>query len=252
MCWRQSQLSRAVYLLLAMAAMASASAVKLTGAAAFRTSRNLWMLEELGVAYEHVSAMPRSKEAYAANPFGKVPALHDPDVNLHMYESSAINTYLGDKYQRADLVPVAGTAARGRYEQLIATIMAELDAQGLWIHRKHESLGDMFGASPEAVAHAQRHSAAVVAVLAAELEQGGGPFLLGEEFSAADILFVSCLDWAEAIGWASWLDEGASAAPPGLRPRLGGPEVLALVGPYHALCRGRPAYAKVRAMKAAT
>lgn len=51
--------------------------LKIIGAAAFRTFRNLWMLEELGVVYTHVNAMPRSPEANAVNPFGKIPALID-------------------------------------------------------------------------------------------------------------------------------------------------------------------------------
>lgn len=51
--------------------------LKIIGGAAFRTFRNLWMLEELGVAYSHIPAMPRSPDANAANPFGKIPALID-------------------------------------------------------------------------------------------------------------------------------------------------------------------------------
>ena len=51
--------------------------LRIIGGAAFRTFRNLWMLEELGVSYSHISAMPRSPDANASNPFGKIPALID-------------------------------------------------------------------------------------------------------------------------------------------------------------------------------
>jgi glutathione S-transferase len=129
-------------LISSMAALAPAP-LKLVGATAFRSFRNVWMLEELGVAYEHTVARPRSAEASAANPFGKIPSLTDGDFT--MYESAAINTYLGDKFRAGgqageggcpELVPPPGTAARGRYEQTTMCIMTELDAQGLWIHRK--------------------------------------------------------------------------------------------------------------------
>jgi glutathione S-transferase len=199
--------------------------LRLVGGASFRTFRNLWMLEELGVAYEHVPASPLSPDARAHNPFGKVPALHDPEHDFTMYESAAINTYLGDKFSafsaagatagagvaRPRLVPSAGTPARGRYEQTVFCIMTELDAQGLWIHRKHETFGRVFGHCPEAVAHAKATSLRTVGVLAKQLRRGGGPFLLGADFTAADVLFVHSLNWAENIGWGDkWL---AAAAP---------------------------------------
>lgn len=105
------------------------SALKLIGAAAFRPFRNVWMLEELGVAYEHIAARPRAPEAVKVNPFGKVPCLVDGD--FEMYESMAINTYLGDKFRAQpgvpELVPPPGTPARGRYEQLCCTLLSELE-----------------------------------------------------------------------------------------------------------------------------
>ena len=199
--------------------------LKVIGGAAFRTFRNLWMLEELGVAYTHIAAMPRSPDAKAANPFGKIPALIDQTADgqsftiygafsswnqytpvwewvwvretgqlaytrllLLFTESAAINTYLGDKFRGRegypDLVPEAGTIQRGRYEQQVMVVMAELDAQGLWIHRKHEALGHIFGEIPQAVAHAKQHVQKVVDVLEADL-RSNGPYLCGSSFSAA-------------------------------------------------------------------
>merc|ERR1711861_124361 len=110
----------------------------LVGHAGFRSFRNVWMLEELGVKYKHVEAKPHSPDATRMNPMGKIPSLQDGD--FIMYESAAINTYLGDKFRGAtgaDLVPAAGTTQRGRYEQLVSFLSMEVDAQGLWIHRKH-------------------------------------------------------------------------------------------------------------------
>lgn len=48
---------------------------KLVGNRATRAFRALWLLEELGVPYEHVPAAPRSEEVRAVSPLGKVPVL---------------------------------------------------------------------------------------------------------------------------------------------------------------------------------
>ncbi len=61
-----------------------------------RAMRVLWMLEELGEAYNHIDAAPRSDEARTYNPSGKVPALIDGAEVLT--DSMAILTYLADKH----------------------------------------------------------------------------------------------------------------------------------------------------------
>ena len=80
---------------------------------------------------------------------------------------------------------------------------------------------------PDAVAHAREHTSRVVHVLADSLR--AGPYLLGASFSAADILFVHCLNWGESIGWAAaWTDR-------------------ADLCDYLARCRAREAYARAKA-----
>ena len=228
--------------------------LRLVGAASFRSFRNLWMLEELGVAYEHIPATPLSPDARAHNPFGKVPALHDPEHDFTMYESAAINTYLGDKFavsaSSPRLVPPAGTPARGRYEQTVFCIMTELDAQGLWIHRKHETFGHVFGRFPEAVAHAKATSLRTVGVLAKQLRRDAGPFLLGSDFTAADVLFVHCLDWAQNIGWGDkWQEVVVNAVEGGDSDgsQDADPNMVTLAE-YLNLCRSRPAYRRTMAI----
>ena len=53
---------------------------KAVGSRGSRVSRVLWMLEELGEAYEFVEVKLRSPQAYALNPSGKVPVLIDGEV----------------------------------------------------------------------------------------------------------------------------------------------------------------------------
>ncbi|KAJ8603706.1 hypothetical protein CTAYLR_000184 [Chrysophaeum taylorii] len=191
------------------------------------------MLEELnevaGVEFEHIPARPWSEEAKKHNPFGKVPALSDGE--FVMYESAAINTYLGDKFGL--LVPKAGTKERGKYEQVVHTIQCELDAQGVWVHRKHEQLADSFGAAPEAVKAARKHAAKVIKVLADECN----PYLLGNEFTAADVLFVHCLVWARMIGWS----EDTFDSPNGCA------ETTSHLKTYLELCQSRPAFERTQA-----
>lgn len=71
----------------------------LYGALPSRTFRCLWMLEELGVAYEWVRVSPdelKSPEFLQLNPNGKMPVLRDGA--LVMWESIAINLHLAQKY----------------------------------------------------------------------------------------------------------------------------------------------------------
>lgn len=76
--------------------------VKLYGVPASRTVRCLWMLEELGIEYEHVpinfSDESKTPEYRRLNPNGRVPTLVDGETVL--WESMAINLYLAAKYDR--------------------------------------------------------------------------------------------------------------------------------------------------------
>jgi glutathione S-transferase len=205
------------------------------------------MLEELGVPYEHVDAQPVSRRVKKFNPSGKVPVLLEFDKSgsnsssnaagsneepsLVLAESVAINTYLGDCYDvhKMILVPAVGTRERAIYDATVCSILSELDAQSLWIHRKHQGMGQHFGYIPDAVEHAAQHFQRMNEQIAGQVVTSGGPYLLGAKFTAADILYVHCLDWASSIGWKKqW------------------PEHLA---DYRAKCHERAAYQKVKSMR---
>jgi len=75
--------------------------IKLYGIPASRAFRPLWMLEELGLAYENVPVNfadggTRSAEFLTLNPNGHIPVLVDGEVVL--WESMAISLYLARKY----------------------------------------------------------------------------------------------------------------------------------------------------------
>src|SRR6516162_4579808 len=81
--------------------------IKLYGQARSRASRALWMLAELGIAYEHVPVRPytesRALDYLRINPNGHIPALEDDGFIL--WESLAINLYLAEKYASAPMWP---------------------------------------------------------------------------------------------------------------------------------------------------
>jgi glutathione S-transferase len=199
------------------AASALSRRFHLLGPAWTRVSRCVWMMEELGVPFElHEEYYPGSRRAHSFHPSGKVPVLLEyietnnetksepstlasPDFVL--YESVAINTYLGDLHPEQGLVPPVGTHDRARYDQACCYILSELDAQGLWVRAKYERMGDIYGYLPDAVEKAQKHFDKHYKIVLDKYCSSPGPYILGSQFSAADILYSQCLDWALATGW---------------------------------------------------
>jgi len=173
--------------------------LKLYGAPNSRATRVVWMLEELGLdyAYAYVDLMKgaaRRPEYLALNPGGKVPALVDGELILT--ESAAILTYLGEQHPAAGLVPSAGTPARAHYYQWCFFVLSELE-QPLWTMAKHRFALPEAQRVPAMLDTAQWEFAKVTKVLAQGL--GEQPFILGEQFSAADILVAHTLSWSRAM-----------------------------------------------------
>jgi len=206
--------------------------IRLLGPTMFRAFRNVWMLEELQVPYEHVMAKPWGKTAKLHHPQGKIPVLMDGEFCL--YESAAINTYLADKYESPLVPPPRNLQERAIYDQTTLCLMMDMDAQGLWIHRKHQELSEYFGACPEAVKEAKRQFDKVHEVMVAQLSEPG-PYLLGKDFTAVDMLYVHCLNWAKSIGWFESPSENENT----------------VLRKYLDLCKSRPAYQRTIAKRIA-
>lgn len=177
----------------------------LWGAGTPRSMRPCWMLCELDLEFEHRVIGSRTGETQTPeyrelNPREKIPVLEDGQLVLA--ESAAIVTYLGETYgEGTGLLPEPGTAERARYWMWSFFAMMELDAHTLYVARKHEDLADIYGEAPNAIRAAREGFQKQVGVASLELERGG-PFILGDRFTAADILLVSCLDWARVVyGW---------------------------------------------------
>lgn len=157
-----------------------------------RSSRFLWLLEELGAPYEvqivdiKRAAGPQAgtgaRDPKNPHPHGQVPALLDDGVLVT--ESAAIALYLTDKFPAAGLGPQIGDAKRGPYLSWLAYYAGVLEPV-ITSHFKGRTATD------------EADKAAYEALdgrLKETLE--GSPWILGDTFSAADILFMSLLQFA--------------------------------------------------------
>ena len=172
------------------------------GAGTPRTLRPHWILHELGLEYASRPIVPRSPgmadPAFTAlSPRGKVPIYQEGD--LVVGESGAIVTYLADRHRdRCALIPVPGTPDRARHDDWCSFALMELDATALYVVRRHEGLPDVYGEAPAAVEAAKAYFLRQAGAVAQALEDGR-PFVLGPDFSVADLLLASCMTWARFI-----------------------------------------------------
>lgn len=162
----------------------------LIGAVRSRAFRVLWTLEELGLAYEHIDAAPRSEAVTRISPAGKVPVLVADGVPIT--DSVAIMTYLADRH--GGLTFQAGTLDRARQDSLTHMILDEFDAI-LWTAARHSFVLPEEHRVPAIKDSLQWEFARSQSALVARMAEDG-PFLMGETMTIADILLAHCGGWA--------------------------------------------------------
>ena len=165
-----------------------------------RAGRPRWLLEETGAPYELVTldlhkGEHKKPDYMKIHPHGAVPALVDGDLAL--FESAAICMYLADKFPEKRLAPEVGTPARGLYYQWMLYSMATLEPPVLAVFLNTVMLPEA-ERSPAVVEQARATFATVGGVLSNALV--GRTFILGEQFSAADVMIGSTLAWAGFMG----------------------------------------------------
>lgn len=146
-----------------------------------RAANVVWMLEELGIPYELafvdiLSGKNHTPEFHQKNPMGKLPTLVDGDVTVT--EGAAIGIYLADRYSYGELAPKVDDPQRGTYLRWSFFAPAVIEPAAYshmekWDY-KPSSAGwgtyeNMLASVEEAI--------------------GEGPWLLGERFSMADVIF---------------------------------------------------------------
>jgi glutathione S-transferase len=150
-----------------------------------------WMLDECGGRYDIVPVdftkrEHKTPEFLKINPAGKLPALLDGDVNV--FESAAICLYLADKFSKANLAPKITAPERGRYLSLMVYSSSQLEP----------AMGDALLNIETLPQRGWQRFETVKDVI--EGEVGGGPYLFGDWFTAADIMIGSMFIWQRIRG----------------------------------------------------
>jgi glutathione S-transferase len=155
-----------------------------------RSSRVLWLLEEIGEPYELTEiagAQRRSAEHLRRHPLGRVPALELGDGTV-MFESAAICLQLADLNSSSGLIPPLGSPERALVYQWVVFAVAELEAPLFrWIRELAEG-------TTESAAHDRFAQAA--ATMESALDQRD--WLLGSHFTVADVMCASVLQGANS------------------------------------------------------
>jgi glutathione S-transferase len=153
-----------------------------------RSSGTFVLLEELGAPYElHVLNMKageqRRPEYLAINPMGKVPALKHGDALIT--EQVAIFLYLADLFPEARLAPPIGDPLRGPYLRWMIFYAACFEPAVIDCATHRDP-------APMAMSPYGDFET-MLRTLADQLAKR--PYLLGEQFSAADVLWGGALTW---------------------------------------------------------
>jgi glutathione S-transferase len=155
-----------------------------------RSSNTLFLLEELGVPYEIEvtdvrAGAGQAPEYLAINPMGKVPTIVD-DGEI-VTESGAICLYLADKYPQAGLAPPVGDPRRAAYVRwlFLAPVIDAVLVERMW---KREPMP----AATAGYGDYERLMRTFKALMT------GSPWLLGDQFTAADVIVCGGLPWAFA------------------------------------------------------
>ena len=153
-----------------------------------RSGGTLALLEELGVPYDiHVLNLKKNEQRdakyLAVNPMGKVPAIrHNGEL---ITEQGAVFTYLADLYPQAGLAPPIGDPLRGPYLRWLFFYGSSFEPALVDRSLKREP------APPSTSPYGDYET--MLKTLTDQLAHG--PFLFGERFTAADVLWGTALRW---------------------------------------------------------
>jgi len=170
-------------------------ALKIYGVARSRAARVLWMARELGLDYEHIkvdfaTGDTRRPEHLALNPNGHVPVIDDD--GLILWESMAINLYLAKKYDKNGLYPARPEDEARAWQwsfwgmtEVERPLLTALLNRAVYPERERDTA---------AADQAEKSLAQPLGVLDGVLSHSA--FLLGEQFTVADLNVASILAWA--------------------------------------------------------
>jgi len=168
--------------------MASEPKVTLFHSPNTRSTGALILLEELGVPYDlhvvNMKAGDQRKPAYlAVNPMGKVPAVKNGDALIT--EQGAIYIYLADLYPKAGLAPALTDPLRGPYIRWLVYYGSSFEPAVVDKALKRDP------APPGMCPYGDYDT--MLKTLSDQMKKG--PYMLGETFSAADVLWGTAMRW---------------------------------------------------------
>jgi glutathione S-transferase len=156
-----------------------------------RASNVVWMLEELGVEYELrfvdiLNGAQKQPDILALNPMGKLPILTDGGVVVT--EAAAIGLYLADRYSLGKLAPAFDDARRGAYLRWSLFPSAVIEPGSMakangWEFKPGQAGWGTYESMLGMIEHAI----------------AGKNYLLGDEFSMADVIFGGTLAYMVAF-----------------------------------------------------
>jgi glutathione S-transferase len=157
-----------------------------------RAANVVWMLEEVGVPYELAwidirRGAHKEPEFLALNPMGKLPTLVDGEVVIT--ESAAIALHLADRYALRTLAPEIGDDARATYYRWILYSPSVIEPAA-YAHSAH------WDVKPGSAGWGRFEDV----LTSCEAAIGEGPWLLGERFSMADVVFGGTLGYMTMFG----------------------------------------------------
>jgi glutathione S-transferase/GST-like protein len=154
------------------------------------------LFEEIGVEYDKIvidleKGEHKSAEFLSVNPMGQIPALILPDGTL-MTEAAAMLLEIADRHAEAGLAPAAGSAERARFLRWLFFLSSSIYPAVLRVY-----YSERFSTEPSAAegikAAAEAELDEQFEILDAALDPG--PYLLGETFSAVDIMLWMLIQW---------------------------------------------------------
>jgi glutathione S-transferase len=165
-----------------------------------RSSGARILLEELSADFElrvlNIKANEQRGPAYlAVNPMGKVPAILHGDALIT--EQAAVFMYLTDLYPEAKLAPPIGDVMRGPYLRWMVFYGSCFEPAVVDRSMQREPAAQ--ATSPYG------NFDTVLRTLSQQLLKG--PYILGEKFSAADVLWATALTWTTGFQLVPLLPE---------------------------------------------
>ncbi len=168
--------------------------LKVYGVPRSRAYRVLWMVNELGLDYEHVpvhfgDGSAKTPEYLAVNPNGRIPAIDDDGLKL--WESMAINLYLAKKHDGGLWPKTIEDEAQALQWSFWAMTEVEKPALAALLHRMFlpEDMRD-----PRLADEGEQQLQQPLKVLDQALAKTG--YLAGASFTVADLNVASILSWA--------------------------------------------------------